>query len=121
MQLNRLLVLATRIEPRTQTAIPAMRELIESEFAKLARRGIFSFTYYNCLTGQFRSLTRGSIGCGTEQSERTRWVKFDQTVDVFAHLFGQAHAGRLDLATNSDPRSVDCFCDSWFESCVPAP
>jgi LysR family nitrogen assimilation transcriptional regulator len=45
VQLNRLLVLATRIEPRTQTAIPAMRELIESEFAKLARRGIFSFTY----------------------------------------------------------------------------
>ena len=42
--LNRLLVLATRIEPRTNTAIPAMQELIESEFAKLARRGIFSFT-----------------------------------------------------------------------------
>ncbi|RYX94338.1 MAG: LysR family transcriptional regulator [Comamonadaceae bacterium] len=44
VQLNRLLVLATRIEPRTNTAIPAMQELIESEFAKLARRGIFSFT-----------------------------------------------------------------------------
>ncbi|RZI98852.1 MAG: hypothetical protein EOO54_28325, partial [Haliea sp.] len=44
VQLNRLLVLATRIEQRTNTAMAVMQELIESEFAKLARRGIFSFT-----------------------------------------------------------------------------
>lgn len=43
VQLNRLLVLATRIEPRGNSAIPVIQEMIESEFSRLARRGIFSF------------------------------------------------------------------------------
>jgi LysR family nitrogen assimilation transcriptional regulator len=43
VQLNRLLVLATRIEPRDNSAMPVIQELIESEFSRLAQRGIFSF------------------------------------------------------------------------------
>jgi LysR family transcriptional regulator, nitrogen assimilation regulatory protein len=43
VQLNRLLVLATRIERQANPAIPAIQEMIESEFSRLARRGMFSF------------------------------------------------------------------------------
>lgn len=43
VQLNRLLVLATRIESRDNSAIPVIQEMIEAEFARLARRGVFSF------------------------------------------------------------------------------
>ena len=44
VQLNRLLVLATRIERRENSARLVVKEMIESEFARLARRGVFSFT-----------------------------------------------------------------------------
>lgn len=43
VQLNRLLVLATRIESRDNSAIPVIQEMIEAEFSRLARRGVFSF------------------------------------------------------------------------------
>lgn len=43
VQLNRLLVLATRIEPRDNPAIPVIQEMIETEFSRLTQRGIFSF------------------------------------------------------------------------------
>ena len=43
VQLNRLLVLATRIGQLDRTPLAALREIIESEFARLARRGMFSF------------------------------------------------------------------------------
>jgi LysR family transcriptional regulator, nitrogen assimilation regulatory protein len=43
VQLNRLLMLATRNSPNDNPAIPAMRKLIELEFAKLAQQGVFSF------------------------------------------------------------------------------
>ncbi|MDB5744823.1 MAG: hypothetical protein JWR68_3138 [Polaromonas sp.] len=43
VQLNRLLVLATRIEPQKNSALSAVQKMIESEFARLARRGVFSF------------------------------------------------------------------------------
>ena len=44
VQLNRLLVLATRIERRDNPALQVIQEMIESEFSRLARRGMFSFT-----------------------------------------------------------------------------
>jgi LysR family transcriptional regulator, nitrogen assimilation regulatory protein len=44
VQLNRLLVLATRIERHDNTALPAVQAMIESEFSRLARRGVFSFS-----------------------------------------------------------------------------
>ncbi|MDP3799518.1 MAG: LysR family transcriptional regulator [Polaromonas sp.] len=43
VQLNRLLVLATRTERQDNNALHVVREMIESEFARLARRGVFSF------------------------------------------------------------------------------
>jgi LysR family transcriptional regulator, nitrogen assimilation regulatory protein len=43
VQLNRLLMLATRNGPNDNPAIPAMQKLIELEFAKLTRQGVFSF------------------------------------------------------------------------------
>ena len=43
VQLNRLLVLATRIGQLGHSPLAAMREIIEAEFARLARRGVFSF------------------------------------------------------------------------------
>ncbi|MDQ2780050.1 MAG: LysR family transcriptional regulator [Pseudomonadota bacterium] len=44
VQLNRLLVLATRIEKGDSSPQLAIKEIIESEFARLARKGMFSFT-----------------------------------------------------------------------------
>lgn len=43
VQLNRLLVLATRFENWDSSPQLALKEIIESEFARLARAGIFSF------------------------------------------------------------------------------
>jgi len=43
VQLNRLLVLATRIESLDSSPQLALKEIIEAEFARLARAGIFSF------------------------------------------------------------------------------
>jgi LysR family transcriptional regulator, nitrogen assimilation regulatory protein len=43
VQLNRLLVLATRIERQNNTAREVVKEMIESECARLTRRGVFSF------------------------------------------------------------------------------
>lgn len=44
VQLNRLLVLATRIENRGNSPQVALKEIIEAEFARLAREGLFSFS-----------------------------------------------------------------------------
>jgi len=43
VQLNRLLVLATRIENWGSSPLLALKEIIEAEFTRLARRGMFSF------------------------------------------------------------------------------
>lgn len=43
VQLNRLLVLAMRIENRDNSPQLALKEIIEAEFTRLARRGMFSF------------------------------------------------------------------------------
>ena len=43
VQLNRLLVLAMRIERRDNASQLALKEIIEAEFTRLARRGMFSF------------------------------------------------------------------------------
>ncbi len=43
VQLNRLLVLATRIERQDVGAQHVVREMVESEFARLVRQGVFSF------------------------------------------------------------------------------
>lgn len=43
VQLNRLLVLAMRIERQNNSALHVVREMIESEFTRLTRRGVFSF------------------------------------------------------------------------------
>jgi LysR family transcriptional regulator, nitrogen assimilation regulatory protein len=43
VQLNRLLVLATRIESLGNATQVALKEIIEAEFARLARQGVFSF------------------------------------------------------------------------------
>jgi LysR family nitrogen assimilation transcriptional regulator len=43
VQLNRLLVLATRVERQDNSAQHVVREMIESEFARLSRQGVFSF------------------------------------------------------------------------------
>ncbi len=44
IQLNRLLVLATRLEPEGKVALPVMQEMIEAEFSRLMREGMFNFT-----------------------------------------------------------------------------
>jgi LysR family transcriptional regulator, nitrogen assimilation regulatory protein len=44
VQLNRLLVLATRIESLDSSPQLALKEIIESEFARMAREGMFSFS-----------------------------------------------------------------------------
>jgi len=49
------------------------------------------------------------MGWGIEPSEHTRRAMLDQTVGVFASRSWQDHTGRLDLATNSEPRLVVCF------------
>ncbi|MDB5892119.1 MAG: hypothetical protein JWP47_2950 [Polaromonas sp.] len=43
VQLNRLLVLATRVERQDNSALYVLREMIESEVARLTRKGMFSF------------------------------------------------------------------------------
>jgi LysR family nitrogen assimilation transcriptional regulator len=43
VQLNRLLVLATRLEPRPSLALTLVQELVEAEFSRLMRQGVFSF------------------------------------------------------------------------------
>jgi LysR family transcriptional regulator, nitrogen assimilation regulatory protein len=43
VQLHRQLVLATRLESRPSLALQRVQELVEAEFARLARRGMFSF------------------------------------------------------------------------------
>ena len=43
VQLNRLLVLATRLESSPNLALTLVRELVEAEFSLLMRQGVFSF------------------------------------------------------------------------------
>ena len=43
VQLSRLLVLATRLDRQDNSAQQAVREMIEAEFARMTRRGIFTF------------------------------------------------------------------------------
>ncbi len=43
LQLHRQLVLATRLENRPSVALSRVQELVEAEFARLTRRGVFSF------------------------------------------------------------------------------
>lgn len=43
VQLNRMLVLATRIESRPSAALMQVHELVEAEFSRLMRQGVFSF------------------------------------------------------------------------------
>ena len=43
VQLNRMLVLATRIERQPGRALQVMREMVEAEFARLTVRGVFAF------------------------------------------------------------------------------
>ena len=42
-QLNRLLVLAKRPETRPNVAETQVQELVEAEFSRLMRKGVFSF------------------------------------------------------------------------------
>ena len=44
IQLTRLLVLATRLEPESKVALPMVQEMIEAEFSRLMREGMFNFT-----------------------------------------------------------------------------
>ena len=44
VQLNRLLVLATRIDGLDSASPLALKEIIESEIARLTRAGLFSFS-----------------------------------------------------------------------------
>lgn len=43
IQLNRLLVLATRIDPRPNPSLSVVHDLVIGEFARMERQGIFSF------------------------------------------------------------------------------
>lgn len=43
VQLNRILMLATRLESWGSSPLLAVKEIIEAEFARLARQGVFSF------------------------------------------------------------------------------
>jgi LysR family transcriptional regulator, nitrogen assimilation regulatory protein len=43
VQLHRQLVLATRLEAGQPGVLPLVKELLNAEFARLARRGVFSF------------------------------------------------------------------------------
>lgn len=43
VQLNRLLVLAKPVQPRKNATIAVLPEMVEAEFARLTRRGVFSF------------------------------------------------------------------------------
>ncbi len=42
-QLNRQLVLATRLDPRPNPALSLVQELVDTEFSRLSRRGAFTF------------------------------------------------------------------------------
>lgn len=44
IQLSRMLVLATRLDPEGKLAIPVIQEMIEAEFSRLMREGVFTFT-----------------------------------------------------------------------------
>ena len=44
VQLHRVLVLATRIEGGDNPALPVVRELLQTEFSRLTRQGVFSFS-----------------------------------------------------------------------------
>jgi LysR family transcriptional regulator, nitrogen assimilation regulatory protein len=44
VQLNRLLVLATRLGPVENASMPALKQLVEAEFMRLALEGMFSFS-----------------------------------------------------------------------------
>lgn len=43
VQLNRLLMLATRLEQHGSSPLRAVQDIVEAEFARLARAGVFSF------------------------------------------------------------------------------
>ena len=43
VQLNRMLVLATRLESQPSVAVTQVHELVEAEFSRLMREGVFSF------------------------------------------------------------------------------
>lgn len=43
VQLNRQLMLATRLDPRPSSALSLVQELVDAEFARLSRDGTFSF------------------------------------------------------------------------------
>lgn len=43
VQLNRQLVLATRLDPRPNPALSLVQELVDAEFSRMSRHGIFSF------------------------------------------------------------------------------
>lgn len=43
VQLNRMLVLATRLESRPSAALTLVNELVDAEFSRLMRAGVFSF------------------------------------------------------------------------------
>jgi LysR family nitrogen assimilation transcriptional regulator len=43
VQLNRLLVLATRVDPRPNPSLSLVHELVVAEFSRMERMGIFSF------------------------------------------------------------------------------
>jgi LysR family nitrogen assimilation transcriptional regulator len=44
VQLNRMLVMATRMERQPQAAQAMVQELVEAEFSRLSRLGVFSFS-----------------------------------------------------------------------------
>ena len=43
VQLTRLVVLATRLEPKGKLALPVIRDLIETEVSRLTLEGVFTF------------------------------------------------------------------------------
>jgi len=43
VQLNRLLVLASRADPRPPAALALVQEMLDAEFSRLVRQGTFSF------------------------------------------------------------------------------
>jgi LysR family transcriptional regulator, nitrogen assimilation regulatory protein len=43
VQLHRQLMLATRLDPQPNPALPLLQEVVEAEFSRLARRGAFTF------------------------------------------------------------------------------
>jgi LysR family nitrogen assimilation transcriptional regulator len=45
VQLNRMLVLATRPDSRQNDAVASVHKLVEAEFSRLTRQGVFSFSF----------------------------------------------------------------------------